>query len=83
MLEKVANYHCIVGENPLWNPDDGRVYWVDIDAGRIFRADHRTLAQADPARQRGRHPSTGDGRAPPGRRAAGQVGMRRSERGGG
>jgi D-xylono/L-arabinono-1,4-lactonase len=44
MLETVANYHCITGENPLWNPDDGRIYWEDIDAGRIFRADHRTLA---------------------------------------
>jgi D-xylono/L-arabinono-1,4-lactonase len=41
-LAAVANYHCVVGENPLWNADDGRIYWVDIESGRIFRADHRT-----------------------------------------
>ncbi len=39
----VANYHCLVGENPLWNPLDGRVYWTDIDSGRLFRARHDTL----------------------------------------
>jgi sugar lactone lactonase YvrE len=39
-VEVVANYHCFVGENPLWNPGDGRVYWVDIENGRLFRADH-------------------------------------------
>lgn len=38
----VANYHCVVGEGPLWNPDEGRVYWVDIETGRLFRAHHRT-----------------------------------------
>jgi D-xylonolactonase len=38
----IANYHCIVGENPLYNPDDGCLYWIDIDAGRIFRARHAT-----------------------------------------
>ncbi len=43
MIEAIANYHCITGENPLWNPDDQRIYWLDIEAGRIFRADHRTL----------------------------------------
>jgi D-xylonolactonase len=41
--EAVANYHCVVGENPLFNLDDGRIYWLDIETGRIFRADHRTL----------------------------------------
>ncbi|HTQ02972.1 MAG TPA: SMP-30/gluconolactonase/LRE family protein [Polyangiaceae bacterium] len=40
VVEAVANYHCFVGENPLWNPDDGRIYWVDIENGRLFRADH-------------------------------------------
>jgi D-xylono/L-arabinono-1,4-lactonase len=42
-LERVANYHCVVGENPLWNADEGRIYWADIDTGRLFRADHRSL----------------------------------------
>jgi len=41
-VEPVANYHCVVGEGPFWNPDDGRIYWVDIETGRLFRADHRT-----------------------------------------
>ncbi len=43
-VEAVANYHCFVGENPLWNPDDGHVYWVDIENGRLFRADHASGA---------------------------------------
>jgi sugar lactone lactonase YvrE len=40
--ELVCNYRCVVGENPLYNPDDGRLYWEDIDTGRLFRFDHRT-----------------------------------------
>jgi D-xylonolactonase len=40
VVEAVANYHCVVGENPLWNPDDGCIYWVDIETGRLFRAEH-------------------------------------------
>lgn len=39
----VANYHCVVGENPLYNLDDGCIYWLDIETGRIFRASHATL----------------------------------------
>jgi sugar lactone lactonase YvrE len=39
----VANYHCEVGENPLWDERTGRLYWEDIDTGRLFRADHATL----------------------------------------
>jgi sugar lactone lactonase YvrE len=38
----LANYHCKVGENPLWHPDEQRIYWLDIDTGRIFRLDHAT-----------------------------------------
>jgi sugar lactone lactonase YvrE len=41
--QAVANYHCVVGENPLFNPDDGCIYWLDIETGRLFRADHATL----------------------------------------
>ena len=40
----VANYHCITGENPLWNEREGRIYWEDIDSGRLFRAGHASLA---------------------------------------
>src|SRR6476659_5047719 len=44
VIVPVANYHCQVGENPLWNDSDVRIYWEDIDTGRLFRADHATLA---------------------------------------
>lgn len=40
VVEAVANYHCVVGENPLWNPEDDSLYWVDIETGRLFRAEH-------------------------------------------
>lgn len=40
--EPVANYQCEVGENPLWNEREGRLYWVDIDTGRLFRVDHES-----------------------------------------
>ncbi len=33
----VADYACRCGENPLWHPDEGCVYWTDIPAGRLFR----------------------------------------------
>ncbi|HEY0465649.1 MAG TPA: SMP-30/gluconolactonase/LRE family protein [Polyangiaceae bacterium] len=43
-VEPVANYQCQVGENPLWDEREGRLYWVDIDSGRLFRVEHETLA---------------------------------------
>ncbi|HEV8246615.1 MAG TPA: SMP-30/gluconolactonase/LRE family protein [Polyangiaceae bacterium] len=42
-IQSVANYHCRVGENPLYDEREQRIYWEDIDTGRLFRADHRTL----------------------------------------
>jgi D-xylonolactonase len=42
-IREVANYHCLVGENPLWNDRDGRIYWEDIDSGRLFWARHDNL----------------------------------------
>lgn len=38
----IADYACVTGEGPLWHPDEGRVYWVDIPAGRLFRYDPAT-----------------------------------------
>jgi sugar lactone lactonase YvrE len=35
----VADYGCMVGENPLWNPIEKKLYWVDIPVGRIYRYD--------------------------------------------
>lgn len=40
--ELVANVGCITGENPLWDPEQGRVYWTDIPAGRLFWLDPST-----------------------------------------
>jgi len=42
--EPVANYRCQVGENPLWDEREGRLYWADIDSGRLFRVDHHSGA---------------------------------------
>ena len=37
--ELIADYNCLVGEGPLWHPDEQAVYWVDIPQGRLFRYD--------------------------------------------
>jgi D-xylono/L-arabinono-1,4-lactonase len=42
VIEPVANYHCVTGENPLWRATEGRIYWEDIETGRLFRAAHDT-----------------------------------------
>lgn len=38
-VEIVADYRCEIGENPIWNPIERRIYWCDIPSGRIFRYD--------------------------------------------
>jgi len=38
-LECIADYSCEIGENPIWHPQEGRLYWCDIPTGRIFRYD--------------------------------------------
>lgn len=35
--EMIADYQCDTGENPLWHPDEQKLYWVDIPAGKLFR----------------------------------------------
>ena len=35
----VARNPDIVGENPLWNPDDQRLYWTDNRSQRVHRLD--------------------------------------------
>lgn len=32
----IADYKCKVGEGPLWHPLEKRVYWTDIETGRMF-----------------------------------------------
>ena len=36
-LTCIADYQCGCGEGPLWHPDEGRLYWIDIASGRMFR----------------------------------------------
>ena len=38
-LSVVADTHCIVGEGPLYHPDRGILYWVDIFQGHLFGYD--------------------------------------------
>jgi D-xylonolactonase len=33
----LLNEHCLLAENPLWNGDDGCLYWTDIDGGAVHR----------------------------------------------
>jgi len=40
--ELIADYQCVVGEGPLWHPNEKRVYWTDIATGRMFRYDPAT-----------------------------------------
>ena len=44
MLELVANYHCDTGEGPLWHPDQGLLYWLDIPDGELYSYDPGTGA---------------------------------------
>lgn len=37
MITTLINDHCELGENPLWNVDDGCLYWEDITGGRLHR----------------------------------------------
>lgn len=52
--ELIADYACVTGEGPLWHPDEGRLYWLDIPPGKLFRYDpqtgqHEQCYQADEA----------------------------------
>ncbi len=38
----VADFACQTGENPLWHPDEKKLYWTDIPTGRLFRYDPAT-----------------------------------------
>ena len=41
-LELIADYQCLIGENPLWHPIEERLYWTDIPTSRIFCYDPKT-----------------------------------------
>jgi len=40
--ELIADYQCVIGENPLWHPIEKQLYWTDIPTGRMFRYDPST-----------------------------------------
>ena len=42
--ELIADYACRTGEGPLWHPDGGRLYWVDLQRGHLYRYDPVTGA---------------------------------------
>jgi len=35
-LECVADVNCLLGEAPLWHPEEDKLYWVDILAGTLL-----------------------------------------------
>jgi D-xylonolactonase len=35
-VECVSNFECQVGENPLWHPEEQRLFYVDIPSGMIY-----------------------------------------------
>lgn len=39
-LQMLANEHCVVGENPLWDDVRQLLYWTDIPSGRLYCWDH-------------------------------------------
>jgi D-xylono/L-arabinono-1,4-lactonase len=41
-VRRVADTRAHTGEGPLWHPDEQRLYWVDIPAGRLYRCDPST-----------------------------------------
>ncbi|AUV80454.1 gluconolaconase [Salinigranum rubrum] len=41
-VERVVDCTCDLGEGPVWHTGEDRLYWVDIDAGRLHRFDPAT-----------------------------------------
>lgn len=53
MIETLLDAHCELGENPLWQAENGCLYWTDITAGKLHRlhlasSDHAIIYQGDP-----------------------------------
>ena len=38
-IEMLADYDCVVGEGPVWHDDEQRLYWTDIETGRMYGLD--------------------------------------------
>ena len=41
-IEMIADFHCRVGEGPLWDPKRQILNWTDIQTGRLFEYDPGT-----------------------------------------
>jgi len=37
-----CHLNMILGEGPLWHPLEERLYWLDIEAGTLFRSPLKT-----------------------------------------
>lgn len=65
-IDVLPDYDCICGEGPLWHADEGRVYWTDIETGRMFwydpAADHSEQCFNMPGRRVGGFTIQVDGR---------------------
>ncbi|GAB4469149.1 MAG: CBU_1789 family Dot/Icm type IV secretion system effector [Armatimonadaceae bacterium] len=35
--EPIVDYACHTGENPLFHPEENRIYWTDIPVGKLYR----------------------------------------------
>lgn len=44
MVELLIDAGALLGESPVWNADDARLYWVDIEGRKIHRTDPATGA---------------------------------------
>ena len=44
-IHRITEQQCTIGENPLWDASEERLYWIDVAAGTIYRstADGREL----------------------------------------
>jgi sugar lactone lactonase YvrE len=40
--ENIANVSAVLGEGPLWDPRDEKLYWLDIKGEKIFRHDPKS-----------------------------------------
>jgi D-xylonolactonase len=40
--EIVVDHDCQLGENPLWHLQEEKVYWTDIEGGRLYRYDPKS-----------------------------------------
>jgi D-xylonolactonase len=41
-VEKVASPNAIVGEGPVWSAEEQKLYWTDIQGGKLFKHDPKT-----------------------------------------